>query len=334
MAGRGARPRQPLAHCGKGDENPVSVAKVAAKAAKVGGAGKSKYSKREKIGQGTYGVVYKGVSINDKGEESIVALKKIRLDDEGNGIPWAAIREVASLKHLRHPNVVSLLDIVLEESVMWLAFEFLKEDLWSYLKHSAVDGLDAKTATDYLRQLLEAIKFCHHNQVLHRDIKPGNVLLDGRGGVKLADFGMARPVRNGLSAYSPGVVTLWYRPPEVLLDEVMYTTSVDIWSLGCVFIEMLTGQPLFPGDSGIDQLARIFTMLGTPDDDFWPGLSKYRKFRESLVCNPQPFSAIALKLCPKGEALCESMLAVFPDNRISASEALGHPLFNVADADT
>eukprot|EP00038_Savillea_parva_P006975 m.167092 g.167092 ORF g.167092 m.167092 type:complete len:346 (+) comp12777_c0_seq1:171-1208(+) len=287
---------------------------------------RTRYIKKEKIGQGTYGVVYKGISISPDGEERDVALKKVRLEDDGNGVPWNAIREVASLKHLQHPKIVTMLDLVIDQNVMWLAFEYLKEDLWAMIKNKG-GGLEYDVCKSILFQLLSAVDFCHRQQILHRDVKPGNVLLDEFGGIKLADFGMARPIRNGFEPYSPQVVTLWYRAPELLFEEHYYSTAIDVWSVGCVFIEMVNGEPVFQGDSDVDQLHRIFQVLGTPNEDTWPGFSKYEESMKKLPCyQPVDIVNVVPKMCEGGRDLCMSMLEMFPDRRISASQALQHPL--------
>ncbi|RQM20543.1 hypothetical protein B5M09_009565 [Aphanomyces astaci] len=221
------------------------------------------YRKVSKIGEGTYGVVYKAVDLNTN---RTVALKKIRLESEDEGVPSTAMREISLLKELSHPNVVHLYDVV----------------------HQA-DKL--------------GIAYCHSNRVLHRDLKPQNLLLDLQGNLKLADFGLARafgiPIRN----YTHEVVTLWYRAPEILLGGSHYATSVDIWSIGCIFAEMFNRKPLLKrlcvdaGDSEIDELFRIFRVLGTPDDHMWPGVSSLPDFKTSFPkWQPQPWMDIVPSL--------------------------------------
>ena len=259
------------------------------------------FHKIEKIGEGTYGIVYKAT---DKITEQVVALKKIRLETESEGVPSTAIREISLLKELEHPNVVSLLDVVHADHKLYLVFEYLDKDLKKHMDDTenmyrnaatAIDragdrskvirksgGLPETLVKSYLRQLLSGIAYCHAHRVLHRDLKPQNLLIDNRGIIKLADFGLARafglPVRN----FTHEVVTLWYRPPEILLGDKIYSTAVDVWSLGCIFAEMLTKKPLFPGDSEIDQLFRIFRLLGTPDDSMWPGVTQLQDFNTSF----------------------------------------------------
>lgn len=131
-----------------------------------------------------------------------------------------------------------------------------------------------------MHQMLDAISFCHLNRILHRDLKPQNLLVDGTGHIKLADFGLARSFNIPMRAYTHEVVTLWYRAPEILLGTKLYATGVDIWSLGCIFAEMVLRKTLFAGDSEIDQLYKIFQMMGTPNETTWPGVSQLPEFRD------------------------------------------------------
>lgn len=169
-----------------------------------------------------------------------------------------ALREISALKGLQHGNIVKLLDILLKEGVLYLVFEFVEKDLRGFLEPFTNVGLDYTDAKRYLYQLVDAIAYCHGKQMLHRDLKPSNLLIDRRGTLKLADFGMARTICVRARPYTNAIVTLWYRPPEILLGDTFYTTSVDLWSIGCVFVEMASGHPMFKGDSEIDQLFRIF----------------------------------------------------------------------------
>ncbi|TWW54238.1 Cyclin-dependent kinase 1 [Takifugu flavidus] len=214
------------------------------------------YLKIEKIGEGTYGVVYKG---RHKTTGQVVAMKKIRLESEEEGVPSTAVREVSLLQELKHPNVVRLLDVLMQESRLYLIFEFLSMDLKKYLD-SIPPGqyMDPMLVKSYLYQILEGIYFCHCRRVLHRDLKPQNLLIDNKGVIKLADFGLARAFGVPVRVYTHEVVTLWYRAPEVLLGSPRYSTPVDVWSTGTIFAELATKKPLFHGDSEIDQLFRIF----------------------------------------------------------------------------
>merc|ERR1711988_843407 len=213
------------------------------------------FQKLEKIGEGTYGVVYKA---RDRVTQQYVALKKIRLETESEGVPSTAIREISLLKELDHPNVVQLLDVIHADQKLYLVFEYLDMDLKKHMddfeSNNESPGLPEKLSKSYLRQLLDGIAYCHDHRVLHRDLKPQNLLIDNKGCIKLCDFGLARVFSLPMRNYTHEVVTLWYRAPEILLGSRSYNMAVDVWSLGLIFSEMLTGNTLFPGDSEIDQL--------------------------------------------------------------------------------
>lgn len=211
-----------------------------------------RYQKLEKIGEGTYGVVFKA---KDRVTNEILALKKIRLEAEDEGIPSTAIREISLLKELQHPNIVRLYDVVHTERKLTLVFEYLDQDLKKYLD-TCESGLDLPVLQSFLYQLLHGVAFCHDHRVLHRDLKPQNLLINREGELKLADFGLARAFGIPVRSYTHEVVTLWYRAPDVLMGSRKYSTPVDIWSIGCIFAEMANGRPLFAGSSESDQLDR------------------------------------------------------------------------------
>jgi cyclin-dependent kinase len=226
---------------------------------------------------GTYGVVYKAKDLTTK-DHRIVALKKIRLEAEDEGVPSTAIREISLLKEMNDPNIVRLLNIVHADGhKLYLVFEFLDCDLKKYMEALPVSqggrgkalpegtGLFGKTlcmddamVKKFMMQLSQGVRYCHAHRVLHRDLKPQNLLIDHNFNLKLADFGLARAFGVPLRTYTHEVVTLWYRSPEILLGGRQYSTGVDMWSVGCIFAEMCTRKPLFPGDSEIDEIFKIF----------------------------------------------------------------------------
>ncbi|KAI9366792.1 kinase-like domain-containing protein [Zopfochytrium polystomum] len=281
------------------------------------------YEKIEKIGEGTYGVVYKA---RNKTNGTVVALKKIRLETEDEGVPSTAIREISLLKELRHPNIVKLHDIVHQNAKIYLVFEFLDLDLKKYM--DTIQALSPSLIKSYMRQLVDGIRFCHSHRILHRDLKPQNLLIDQLGTLKLADFGLARAFGIPLRTYTHEVVTLWYRSPEILLGSKHYSTAVDMWSIGCIFAEMVLKKPLFPGDSEIDELFKIFRVLGTPDDRSWPSVSALPDYKPTFPQWKRQRLGDALPgLSPEGVALLEEMLAYDPASRISAKRALLHKYF-------
>eukprot|EP00124_Ichthyophonus_hoferi_P005780 Ihof_evm1s951 gene=Ihof_evmTU1s951 len=192
-----------------------------------------KYSKISKLGEGTYGVVYKA---QNRETGDVVALKRIRLDSEDEGVPCTAIREISLLKELKHPNIVRLYDVLHTEKKLTLVFEYCEQDLKKYLD-SCGGEIDPQQVKSFLYQLLKGVAFCHDHRVLHRDLKPQNLLINKvpHGELKLADFGLARAFGIPVRSYSHEVVTLWYRAPDVLLGSRRYSTSIDIWSAGCIF---------------------------------------------------------------------------------------------------
>ncbi|KAA8497064.1 Cyclin-dependent kinase 2 [Porphyridium purpureum] len=284
----------------------------------------------EKIGEGTYGVVYKA---RRRDSDGVVALKKIRLDQQDEGVPSTAIREISILKELQHPNIVNLTDVEHCENKLYLVFEYLDQDLKRYMDSCAsTGGLPPRLIKSYLYQILSGIAYCHSHRVLHRDLKPQNLLIDRWGILKLADFGLARAFGIPVRHYTHEVVTLWYRAPEILLGARKYSTPVDIWSIGCIFAEMVTRQPLFPGDSEIDELYKIFRTLGTPHEDIWQGVRELPDYKPTFPNWPRrPISDTVKGLDEAGTDLLCQMLVYEPGRRISARAALNHRYF--ADLD-
>jgi len=288
-----------------------------------------RFQKLNKIGEGTYGVVYKA---KDKLTGDILALKKIRLEAEDEGIPSTAIREIALLKQLQHPNIVRLYDVVHTEKRLTLVFEFLDQDLKKYLDLRGDSGIALLTIKSLLFQLLSGIAYCHRNRVLHRDLKPQNLLINvEHGQLKLADFGLARAFGIPVRSLTHEVVTLWYRSPDVLMGSKHYSTSVDMWSIGCIFAEMVTGRPLFPGTSEKDQLLKIFVLCGTPSTATWPTLDALPQYKSDF---PRYEARDLGKMLPslahpndEGLKLLKGFLRYDPEHRISAQQALAHPFF-------
>lgn len=288
------------------------------------------YVKIEKIGEGTYGVVYKG---RNKNTNKFVALKKIRLESEEEGVPSTAIREISILKELQHPNIVSLLDVLLQEAKLYLVFEFLQMDLKKYMDTiPSHKYMEKDLVKSYTFQILQGITFCHSHRILHRDLKPQNLLIDKNGIIKLADFGLARAFGIPVRVYTHEVITLWYRAPEILLGSSRYSTPVDVWSIGTIFAEMATKKPLFHGDSEIDQLFRIFRVLGTPTDEDWPGVTSLKDYKQTFPQWKKGNICDSVKnLSEDGLDLLKKCLIYDPAKRISAKTALRHPYFNSLD---
>jgi len=239
-----------------------------------------KYKKLKKLGEGTYGVVYK---CENQETHEFVAIKNIRLESEEEGVPCTAIREISLLKELEHPNIVRLVEVVHNIDRLTLVFEFCEQgDLKQYLDaHFGI--IPTQKIKWFLYQLLKGVEFCHSKKVLHRDLKPQNLLLSKDGTLKLADFGLARAFSVPTRGFSHEVVTLWYRAPEVLMGYHNYSTPIDLWSVGCVFAEMKNGKPLFAGKTAPDQLQKIFKALGTPTPEIWPKIVELPEWREGMA---------------------------------------------------
>jgi serine/threonine protein kinase len=234
------------------------------------------------------------------------------------------------MKELKHENIVSLYDVIHTENKLMLVFEHMDKDLKKYMDTRGDRGaLDAATIKSFMYQLLRGIAFCHENRVLHRDLKPQNLLINSKGQLKLADFGLARAFGIPVNTFSNEVVTLWYRAPDVLLGSRTYNTSIDIWSAGCIMAELYTGRPLFPGTTNEDQLQRIFRLMGTPSERSWPGISQFPEYKPNFqVYATQDLRLILPQVDSVGLNLLSSMLQLRPDMRISAADALRHPWFN------
>jgi cyclin-dependent kinase 1 len=289
------------------------------------------FVKIEKIGEGTYGVVFKG---RNKKTGEIVAMKKIRLESEDEGVPSTAIREISLLKELQHPNIVCLQDVLMQEAKLYLIFEFLTMDLKKYMDTAIPKDelMDPKLVKSYTYQLLQGMLFCHQRRVLHRDLKPQNLLIDKNGVIKIADFGLARAFGIPVRVYTHEVVTLWYRAPEILLGSPKYSCPIDIWSVGAIFAEMCNHRPLFQGDSEIDQLFRIFRVLRTPTEDLWPGVTQLPDYKATFpTWSTFNLKASMKNITAEGLDFLEQTLLYDPSKRISAKKALLHPYFDDLD---
>ncbi|KAL8827753.1 MAG: hypothetical protein Q9170_006886 [Blastenia crenularia] len=285
----------------------------------------SSFQQLEKLGEGTYATVFKG---RNRQTGELVALKEIHLDSE-EGTPSTAIREISLMKELKHENIVSLHDVIHTENKLMLVFEYMDKDLKKFMDSRGQGGqLDYVTIKSFMYQLLQGIAFCHENRVLHRDLKPQNLLINAKGQLKLADFGLARAFGIPVNTFSNEVVTLWYRAPDVLLGSRTYNTSIDIWSAGCIMAEMYTGRPLFPGTTNEDQLQKIFRLMGTPSERSWPGITAFPEYKAGWhVYATQDLRMILPTVDPAALDLLGRCLQLRPEMRVSAQESLQHVWF-------
>lgn len=289
----------------------------------------SDYRRLEKVGEGTYGVVYKAEDTSCGNR--LVALKKIRLEAEDEGVPSTAIREISLLKEMRDPYIVSLYNIVHSDAQkLYLVFEFLDLDLKKYMESiPRSESLGADIIKKFMLQLVKGTMYCHSHRIMHRDLKPQNLLIDKEGNLKLADFGLARAFGVPLRTYTHEVVTLWYRAPEILLGARQYSTGVDMWSIGAIFAEMVNRRPLFPGDSEIDEIFKIFRVLGTPNEQVWPGVTSLPDFKTTFPqWQSKPLSTTVPALDADGLDFLARLITYDPVERISARRAAKHPYFS------
>ncbi|XP_023813163.1 cyclin-dependent kinase 6 [Oryzias latipes] len=289
-----------------------------------------RYELLAEVGEGSFGRVYKAREIGEK--QRLLAVKKLNfsLDSAKAGIPPFMIREVALLKkmgYFNHPNIVKLLDAsavpVGSTLDLTLVLEYIDQDLSTYLSKVPAPGLSRNCIKDVMQQLLRGLDFLHTNLVLHRDLKPENVLVSSRGEIKIADFGLAR-IHTFNIALTPGVVTLWYRAPEVLLNSV-YMSSVDMWSAGCIFAELFLLRPLFKGFTEVQQLQKIFEVIGLPSEEEWPQDSPI-SYSGSWGA-PGSCTQLLPNLDPDENDLLSKCLVFSPSRRVSAAKALAHHFF-------
>ncbi|CAL1392181.1 unnamed protein product [Linum trigynum] len=282
------------------------------------------FEKLEKIGQGTYSSVFKAREVETG---RMVALKKVRFDNyQPESIRFMA-REILILRRLDHPNIIKLEGIITSRlsSSIYLVFEYMEHDL-AGLSSSPEINLTEPQIKCYMKQLLRAVEHCHLRGVMHRDIKMSNILVNNNGILKLADFGLANVLATsgGKQRLTSRVVTLWYRPPELLLGSTSYNVSVDLWSVGCVFAELLTGKPLLKGRTEVEQLHKIFKLCGSPPDEFW---KQYHHLPNATMFRPQhPYESSLKERCkdfpPAAVDLLECLISIDPEKRGSASSAL------------
>ncbi|XP_033927636.1 LOW QUALITY PROTEIN: cyclin-dependent kinase 20 [Melopsittacus undulatus] len=279
------------------------------------------------IGEGAHGVVFKA---KDRKTGELVALKKIPLRRPEGGLPPQTLREIQALLHIQeHPHVVRLGAVFASGPAVVLALELLVGDLGGLLR-SAPAPLPPPRVRALLAMTLRGLSHCHRHHVMHRDLKPSNLLLDARGRLKLGDLGLARvlgPPR--ARPYSHQVATRWYRAPELLYGARDYDEGVDIWAVGCIFGELLTLSPLFPGDTDLEQLCRVLSALGTPSPSAWPelrALPDYRKVRFAR-CAPAPLERLVPGAGPEARDLLRRLLRMRPARRPRAEQALLHPYF-------
>jgi len=295
----------------------------------------TEYDFRNKVGEGTFGVVH---TAKDSRTKEIVAMKHIFMQNENEGVPVTALREIKILKQLNHPNIIPLLEIAVrrgnrvkrERGSLYMVFPYMDHDLAGLIENKNVDFSEPQIKC-YMKQLFEGTLYLHSNNIMHRDIKCANILVNNQGQLQIGDFGLARSFDpdDKNKEYTNMVVTRWYRPPELLLGETRYTCAIDMWGLGCIFGEILQRVPILRGESEIDQLEKIWDLCGTPTEETWPDFKKLPGGK-NMTFNPPKQNCIAerfSKFNPLAVDLLKKLLTLDPKKRITAKEALTHDYF-------
>ncbi|KAJ0428306.1 putative protein-serine/threonine kinase CMGC-CDK-CRK7-CDK9 family [Helianthus annuus] len=285
------------------------------------------FEKLDKIGQGTYSNVYKA---RDLISNKIVALKRVRFDNKDLESVVFMAREILILRRLDHPNIIKLEGLITSQTScsLYLVFEYMEHDLTGLVTLPGVKFTESQVKC-YMNQLLNGLDHCHSHGVLHRDIKGSNLLIDNNGILKIADFGLANFFKQSQTvSLTSRVVTLWYRPPELLLGATHYGVGVDLWSAGCILGELYAGKPIMPGRTEVEQLHRIFKLCGSPPDSYWIK----SKLPHSTAYKPvQPYKRRILEVFkdfpPAAIGLMQTLLAIDPEERGTAALALKSEFF-------
>jgi cell division cycle 2-like protein len=305
------------------------------------------YERLDRVSEGAYGVVWKARCL---ATTEIVALKQIKFDavsttstGSGQGFPVTALREINVLLALQHESIVSVKEMVVGDGVdkVFMVMEFFEFDLKDGIQR--FDGALAQAELKgIMQQILQGMDHMHSKWFLHRDMKTSNILVHGTGRIALADFGLARRYQEPAKAMTQLVVTLWYRAPELLFGEACYGPAVDMWSIGCIFGELITKDAIMPGQGELDQIDQIFSLVGVPNDKNWPdfdklpnaGLFRWKPRKESELLLPfkfpvaSPVSTNQAFLDGHGYDLLKRLLTLDPAARITAAQALEHAYFS------
>lgn len=284
------------------------------------------YSKDKKVGEGTYAVVYLGKQISSNRS---IAIKEIKTGLFKDGLDMSAIREVKYLQELKHHNVIELIDVFYSSNNLNLVLEFLPCDLEVMIKDKSI-VFKSSDIKSWILMTLRGVHHCHRNFILHRDLKPNNLLIAPDGQLKIADFGLARSLGNANEDLSSNVVTRWYRAPELLFGAKHYTEAVDIWSVGIIFAELMLRTPYLPGKDDIDQMDVTFRALGTPTDQIWPNVSSLPLYNALKVYPPPSRQELRNRFIAATDKALDfliTMTQLDPSRRCNLTQALLHEYF-------
>ncbi|KAK7506825.1 hypothetical protein BaRGS_00001676 [Batillaria attramentaria] len=287
-----------------------------------------KYEKIGKIGEGSYGVVFK---CRNKDTQQLVAIKKFVESEDDPLIKKIAMREIRMLKQLKHPNLVRLIEVFRRKKRLHLVFDYVDHTLLNELdRHPR--GLPEGMVKRIVYQTLLAVNFCHQYNTIHRDVKPENILITRQGQVKLCDFGFARILTGPGDEYTDYVATRWYRAPELLVGDTQYGPPVDVWAIGCVFAELLTGSPLWPGRSDVDQLYLIRKTLGDLIPRHMQIFSNNAFFKGMSIPEPDRLEPLEEKFpnaAPQAMSFMQGCLKMDPAERLTCHQLLQHPYMDL-----
>ncbi|TKY66577.1 Cell division control protein [Spatholobus suberectus] len=291
---------------------------------------KMSYTDFHPVGAGEHGTVFRCKRHSNDKDFFAIKIIPISKQEQENGVPYRIIREVSLLKEMEHVNIVRLKDVMATDDDLFLVFEYLDNSLHAFLRNPVM-FLYPKMMRNFLHQIISAVAYIHSCKILHRDLNAENILLQfSTRIVKIADFGAARTFEVPLESYSKNVGSPSYRAPELLFGSANYSTPNDVWSVGCIFGEMVLRRPVFSGGSDWELLDKIFTLLGTPTEETWPGVTSLCGSISAMGPPKQPKDlriVFADLEDPAGHDLLSKLLCLCPNYRISAEEAVKHPYF-------
>ncbi|SCU90594.1 LAMI_0E02762g1_1 [Lachancea mirantina] len=287
---------------------------------------RNEYTKEKRVGEGTYAVVYLGTKQSNNRK---IAIKEIKTSGFKDGLDMSAIREVKYLQEMNHVNVIELVDVFMAQNNLNLVLEFLPADLEMIIKDQSILFTPADIKS-WLLMTLRGVHHCHRNFILHRDLKPNNLLLGPDGQLKLADFGLARNLGSPQDLLTSNVVTRWYRAPELLFGARHYTGAIDMWSVGVIFAELMLRIPYLPGKDDVDQIDVTFRALGTPTDKDWPEISTFSAYNKIQFYPPPSRDELRKRFIAATENalyLMSGMLSLNPHKRWDSIKALTSQYF-------